>query len=84
MWRLDLHGWSGYDDAGYGGCASSRRVFVLFCISVRFNSGPLNEYSDEAIWSVMEVGGMETVLEGRGEAAGEQSADDVCDWVDGA
>ena len=26
---------------------------------------------------------MESVLEERGEAAGEQSADDVCDWVDG-
>ena len=31
VWRLDLHGRSGYGDAGSGGRASSRRVFVLFC-----------------------------------------------------
>ena len=31
VWWQDLHGWSGHDDAGYGGCASSRRTFVLFC-----------------------------------------------------
>ena len=27
---------------------------------------------------------MENILEGRREAAGEQSVDDVCAWVDGA
>ena len=29
----------------------------------------------------MDVGGVENILEGQREAAGEQSADDVCDWV---
>ena len=29
----------------------------------------------------MEVGGIESVLEGRRETAGEQSADDVCAYV---
>ena len=32
----------------------------------------------------MEAGSVESVQEGRREAAGEQSADDVRDWVDGA
>ena len=36
------------------------------------------------IWGVMDVGGVESVQEGQREAAGEQSADDVCAWVDGA
>ena len=31
VWRLDLHGWSGHDDAGSGWRASWVRVFVLFC-----------------------------------------------------
>ena len=79
-----MHGWSGYDDAGSGGRASSRRVFVLFCASVRFNSDSFNAYSDEVIWGMVEVGGVESVQERRREAAGEQSADDVCAWVDGA
>ena len=30
------------------------------------------------------VCGVESVIERRREAAGEQSADDVCAWVDGA
>ena len=30
---------------------------------------------------VMEVGGVESLLEGRRDAAGEQTADDVRDWV---
>ena len=42
------------------------------------------EYSDEVIWGVVEVGSVGSVLERRREAAGEQSADDVRDWVDGA
>ena len=42
------------------------------------------EYSDEVIWGVVEVGGVGSVMEGWREAAGEQSADDVCDWVAGA
>ena len=33
---------------------------------------------------VAEVSGVESVLEGQREAAGEQSAGDVCDWVDDA
>ena len=81
VWRLDLHGWSGHDDAGCGGHASFRRVFVLFCAWVRFNSDPFNAYSDEAIWEVVEVGGVENMLEGRREDDGEQTADDVRDWV---
>ena len=36
------------------------------------------------IWGVMDVGGVESVQEGQREAAGEQSADDVRDWVSGA
>ena len=48
---------------------------------LRFNSDLLNAYSDEAIWGVMEAGSVESVQEGRREAAGEQSADDVRDWV---
>ena len=32
---------------------------------------------------MVEVSGVESVLEGRREAAGEQTADDVCDWVGG-
>ena len=74
-----MHGWSEHGDAGCGGHASFRRVFVLFCASVRFNSDSFNAYSDEAIWDVVVVCGVESVLEGRREAAGEQSADDVCD-----
>ena len=31
----------------------------------------------------MDVGGVESVQERRREAAGEQSADDVCAWVGG-
>ena len=76
-----MHEWSGHDDAGSEGCASFRRVFVLFCAWVRFNSDPFNAYNDEIIWGMVEVGGMESVLEGRREAAGEQSADYVRDWV---
>ena len=57
---------------------------MLFCVWVRFNSDPFNACSDEAIWGVMEAGSVESVQEGRREAAGEQSADDVRDWVDGA
>ena len=79
-----MHGWSEHGDAGCGGHASFRRVFVLFCASVRFNSDLFKEYSDEVIWGVMDVGGVESVQEGQREAAGEQSADDVCAWVDGA
>ena len=79
-----MHGWSEHDDVGCGGCASFRRAFVLFCAWVRFNSDLLNAYNDDAIWGVMEVGGVESVQERRREAAGEQSADDVCAWVDGA
>ena len=33
---------------------------------------------------VVKIGGVESVQEGQREAAGEQSADDVCAWVDGA
>ena len=33
------------------------------------------------IWGVMDVGGVESVIEGRRDAGGEQSADDVYDWV---
>ena len=36
------------------------------------------------IWGMAEVGGVESVQEGRREAAGEQSADDVRAWVAGA
>ena len=57
---------------------------MLFCVSVRFNSDPFNAYTDETIWGVMEAGGVENILEGRREAAGEQSADDVRDWAAGA
>ena len=57
---------------------------MLFCAWVRFNSNSFKECSNEAIWGVVEVGGVENILEGRREAAGEQSADDVRDWVDGA
>ena len=76
-----MHGWSGYDDVGCGGRASFCRTFVLFCAWVRFNSDSFNAYSDEVIWGVMDVGGVESVQEGQREAAGEQSADDVCAWV---
>ena len=48
---------------------------------LRFNSDLLNAYSDEAIWGVMEAGSVESVQEGRRDAAGEQTADDVRDWV---
>ena len=51
---------------------------------MRFNSDSFNAYSDEVIWGVMDVGGVESVQEGQREAAGEQSADDVRDWVAGA
>ena len=51
---------------------------------MRFNSDPFNAYSDEVIWGVMVVCGVESVLEGRREAVGEQLADDVRDWVGGA
>ena len=57
---------------------------MLFCAWVRFNSDLFNAYSDEVIWGVMDVGGVESVQEGRREPTGEQSADDVCAWVDGA
>ena len=33
---------------------------------------------------MIKVEGVENMLERRREAAGEQSADDVCAWVDGA
>ena len=56
---------------------------MLFCAWVRFNSDSFNAYSDEVIWGVMDVGGVESVQEGQREAAGEQSADDVRDWVGG-
>ena len=36
------------------------------------------------IWDVMDVRAVENMLEGRRETAGEQSADDVCAWFDGA
>ena len=84
VWRQDMHGWSGYDDVGRGGHASFHGLFVLFCAWVRFNSDPFNACNGEAIWGVVEVGSMENMQEGRREAAGEQSADDVCAWVDGA
>ena len=51
---------------------------MLFCGSVRFNSDLFTEYTDETIWGVVEVGGVENILERRRDAAGEQSADDVC------
>ena len=51
---------------------------------MRFNSDPFNACSDEAIWGVMEAGSVESVQEGRREPTGEQSADDVCAWFDGA
>ena len=54
---------------------------MLFCAWVRFNSDSFNAYSDEVIWGVMDVGGVESVQEGQRDAAGEQSADDVCAWV---
>ena len=57
---------------------------MLFCAWVRFNSDPFNAYTDEAIWGVVDVGGVESVQEGQREPTGEQSADDVCAWVDGA
>ena len=57
---------------------------MLFCASVRFNSDLFNAYTDEAIWGVMDVSCVGRVLEGRREDAGEQSADDVRDWVAGA
>ena len=72
------------DDTGYGGCASFRREFVLVCAWVRFNSDLFNASTDEAILGVIKVEGVENMLERRREAAGEQSADDVCAWVDGA
>ena len=74
-----MHGWSGYGDAGSGGRASFCRTFVLFCASVRFNSDLFNAYSDEMIWGVVKIGSAEGMLEGRREAAGEQSVDDVRD-----
>ena len=52
---------------------------MLFCASVRFNSDLFNAYSDEAIWGVMDVGGVGSVLERRREATGEQSVDYVRD-----
>ena len=48
---------------------------------VRFNSDPFNAYSDEVICGVVDVCGVESVLERRREAADEQSGDDVCSWV---
>ena len=51
---------------------------------MRFNSDSFNAYSDEMIWGMAEVGGVESVQERRREAAGEQSADDVRDWAAGA
>ena len=57
---------------------------MLFCVWVRFNSDLFNAYSEEAIWDVVVVCGVESVIERRREAAGEQSADDVRDWVSGA
>ena len=54
---------------------------MLFCASVRFNSDPFNAYTDEAIWGVMEAGSVENMLERRREDDGEQTADDVRDWV---
>ena len=51
---------------------------------MRFNSDSFNTHTDEAIWGVVEVGGVESVVERRREAAGEQSVDDVRAWVDGA
>ena len=56
---------------------------MLFCAWVQFSSDPFNAYSDEMIWGMVDVGGVGSVLEGRREAAGEQTADDVCDWVGG-
>ena len=53
---------------------------MLFCAWVRFNSDPFKECSNEAIWGVMQISGVESVQERRREAAGEQSVDDVCDW----
>ena len=52
---------------------------MLFCASVRFNSDLFNAYSDEMIWGVVKIGSAEGMLEGRREAAGEQSVDDVRD-----
>ena len=57
---------------------------MLFCAWVRFNSDSFNAYSDEMIWGVVEAGSVESVLEMRREPTGEQSADDVCAWFDGA
>ena len=57
---------------------------MLFCVWVRFNSDLLNACSNEAIWGVMEAGSVESVQEGRREAAGEQSVDDVCVCADSA
>ena len=35
-------------------------------------------------WGVVKIGSVENMLERRRDAAGEQTADDVRDWVDGA
>ena len=35
-------------------------------------------------WGVVKIGSVENMLERRREDDGEQSADDVCAWVDGA
>ena len=84
VWRQDMHGWSGHNDAGCGGHASFSRAFVLFCVWVRFNSDLFNASTDEAILGVIKVEGVENMLEGRREPTGEQSADDVCAWASGA
>ena len=56
---------------------------MLFCASVRFNSDLFNASTDEAILGVIKVKGVENMLERRREAAGEQSAYDLRDWVGG-
>ncbi|KAK8830164.1 hypothetical protein WA577_006710 [Blastocystis sp. JDR] len=43
------------------------------------HSDLFNAYSDEMIWGVVKIGSAEGMLEGRREAAGEQSVDDVRD-----